>query len=423
MNFRLILGKTGFAIATLFLLVCITPSAYAGGVEFPAAGTNALGRGGAVHARPGNAMALLYNPANLAAESGMQLSLQTHLTFYKACLDRTGTYRNYADRNNTDVTDNEFRSLPDSESDESAFGQLSDPAVGDRAFPEVCNSGPPGVIPELIFTWRVHKRVGIGLGLVAPAGVGHTVWGEDQRVGDRTYRGIVDGLPAPTRYSLIEEQLIIAFPTLGVGVSVHPRVRLGLAFGSGFGILKFTNITRAIRGEDFAGDLYTELDMKDRFIPRITASVHVVPIDELDISANLYLDRRCFRQWRSKTHVWILSRGISGKSRCARHATCGSSTMANRGGSSLCRSHCTSPGRSRKRISDLSGRVEDPMVNERWDIEFDFVYEHNSKVDEFVVTLPTCDPSAGSLHGKRRLGHRSRSFFRRADPSNHHTSS
>jgi len=39
-------------------------------------------------------------------------------------------------------------------------------------------------------------------------------------------------------------------------------------------------------------------------------------------------------------------------------------------------------------VSRLSGRVEDPMSNERWDIELDATYELNSRVDEFTAHIP-----------------------------------
>ena len=87
----------GAAIASALLVVAASGTAHAGGTEFPAAGTRALSRGGAFAARADGPMTLAYNPANLAGISGIQLSLQTNVAFYDACMDRNGTYTQYGE--------------------------------------------------------------------------------------------------------------------------------------------------------------------------------------------------------------------------------------------------------------------------------------------------------------------------------------
>ncbi|MAT24270.1 MAG: hypothetical protein CMN29_04755 [Sandaracinus sp.] len=387
----------------------LTPTAEAGGLEFPAAGSTALGRGGAMFARPGDPMALYYNPANLAASQGIQLSLQTHLALYEACHRRGGTYVSHegtptAEADTPDpARDPDQRVIPGNEFNPSAFNPdtdgdlLADMPVPDTAMPEVCNSGPPGVVPELVLTWRAHEMVGIGIGFLTPAAVGHTVWGNDQRVGDRTYRGIQDGLPAPTRYNLIEEQLIAAWPTIGIGVAPHPRIRFGASMGFGFALVDFQSIVRATRGEDFTGDVFSELSVSDSFIPKITASVHAVPHDNLDVSltfiwtddiradGDLTLTSGYYRAEPLEelkidgvelevSQPWQLAFGLRYADRIAPRP------------------------RNPDDVSRLSGRVEDPMANERFDIELNVVYERNSRVDDFNVNLPTNpDPSSNGL--------------------------
>ncbi len=159
--------RLGIALAAFGMGVAFAPPvASAGGLEFPAPGTVSLGRGGASFARPGDPMALLYNPANLAGMQGIQLSLQTHLAFYDACFQREGTYQEYsgepgmADRNNG----NRIRRVDEDPTfiEASAFNAAG--AYPDAQLPEVCNSGPPGIVPELILTWRAHRKIGIGIG-------------------------------------------------------------------------------------------------------------------------------------------------------------------------------------------------------------------------------------------------------------------
>ena len=89
--------RLGLALAAVSSLLAFAPTpAHAGGLEFAGPGTTALGRGGAAYARPGDPMALWYNPANLADLQGIQLSLQTHLVMYEACHRREGTYGSYS---------------------------------------------------------------------------------------------------------------------------------------------------------------------------------------------------------------------------------------------------------------------------------------------------------------------------------------
>lgn len=368
------------AIAASFLVVTLgnAPRAHAGGLEIPAPGTQALGRGGAFVARADDPMALYYNPANLADLSGIQLTLQSHLIFYNACFERTGTYGGDA---RGDVRSSAFGS-------ESAFGTLN--TVGEMPLPRVCNSGPVGPTPELILTWRVLPQLGLSIGLVSPAAVGHTVWGEDTTRGGRTYRGTTNELPSPSRYNLVEEQLLIAFPTIGAGYSPHPRVRLGLAFGSGFGLFSFDTVTRAGRGEEFSGDVFSELSASDKFIPRITASVHVVPHDNLDVTLGFIWtddvraegDLKLTTGYYRETPLEELTiPGVILEAPQPWQAYLGI-RYADR---------ITPRTRDANAASRVSGRVEDKMSNERWDIEVDIQYEYNSRVDAFVANLPRCD--------------------------------
>lgn len=371
------------AIGSLLLL---TPGlALAGGVELPGAGTTALGRGGALHARPGGAMALLYNPANLSAEPGLQLSLQTHVILNDSCFNRSGSYIEYGEPQEHDLhrgVSDAIETVDAIQRDQASAFNIPEFEGGTyprNELPRVCDSGPPGIVPELVLSWRVHPKVGLGVGFIAPAAVGHTVWGDSITVGDRRYQGTTNGLPAPTRYSLIEEQLVIAFPTVGIGVAVHPRFRLGMAFGFGFGLFEFVNVTRAVRGESFGNDIHTTLNATDRFIPRVTLSAHATPharvdlsvtytwTDDIDADGDVRLQSGYYRaevledltipkSQLSAPQPWHLAFGI----RYAHPA----------GGTN-------------------ESEVKDPMSVERFDIEFDLVYERNSRVDDFGVRLPT----------------------------------
>ncbi|MFT5357897.1 MAG: long-subunit fatty acid transport protein [Polyangiales bacterium] len=372
------------AVVSVLATISWESTAMAGGVEFPAAGTSALGRGGAAHARPGNPMSLLYNPAALASISGIQISLQTHLAIFSSCMQRDGNYS----MDLSLASDNAFTA---------ASGEAGDEAsLADMRLPEMCNSAFPGVIPELVLSWRVHEKVGLAIGFLAPPGVANQQYGESTTLANgRTYVGTQDGLPAPTRYMLVESSALLAFPTIGLGVAVHPRVHLGLAFGSGFGVFDLSSVTRATGGDDFSGDVLTQVSVSDAFVPRLTASVHTIPHDNLDISltfmwtddvrakgdvnlqsgyyqdevlAELTIPNATFEI----PQPWSLALGIRYAQRLAP------------------RSRATN-------LSQLSGQVEDEMSNERWDIELDVVYERNSGFNNLTTQLPPCSaPNCGS---------------------------
>lgn len=392
-------------VAALALLAAPEP-AHAGGFGYAGAGAHALGRGGAYAARVDDPMALFYNPAALARASGMQLSLNVNLGFFNACFDRAGTYAEYdgtpGPGHDPGNTSSGFTSGDDTPS---GFGADGTPADSFDQFgaehPSVCNSGPVGLVPQLAYSWRITPELGIGIGLIAPPAVGHTRWGRPSdgtiRADDGALRNADGRVPSPGRYNLVEEQLIIAFPTIGVAYRPHPAFSFGVAFGSGFGIFDFTTITRPTGGEEFGLDILSELHAVDRFIPRITASVHVVPHDSIDITAGfmwqddvsaeghidltsgVYADPadidpdgpgqfpdavRLDNVTLDAPQPWQASFGIRYADRISPRAD------------------------DPSEVSRLTHRVEDSMSNERWDIEFNFTYEMNSRVDQFQANLP-----------------------------------
>ncbi len=387
--------------------------ALAGGFEHGAAGTRALGRGGAYAARSDDPMAMMYDPANLAALSGMQLTLNANIDFYSSCFQRTGRPGAYLDSAAA-----AGGRAPDSGASGGTYGSVDVPSRFGNSFdapvqgsvadeqgridageghPSVCNSGPPGVIPELLFTWRIRKDLGIGIGLLADNAAGNTRFG---RASDGTVAydgpGSVDGrIPSPGRYNLIEQKLVIAFPSISVGYAIHPRLRVGVTFGSGFGIFDFTSMTRGSRGEEYGQDIYTKLHAVDAFIPRVTVSIHAVPIDSLDIvgsfrwtddvraTGNVNLEGTFYDDTFNATELHRTGgiRRVSGATLEAPQPW--SATVGIRYADRI-----APRPEDPSAVSRLSGRIEDPMSNERWDIEFDATYEMNSRVDQFTVTIP-----------------------------------
>jgi long-chain fatty acid transport protein len=373
------------------LLGSMPAPAQAGGFEFPAAGTRPLGRGGAFYARADSPLALLYNPANLASLRGAQAGLDLHVAFFDACFDRSGTYAENAGADSG-----------------TRFGSSSTPPPGGYdgvPHPKVCNQAGPGYIPELAASYRIHEDVGLGFGIVAPAGVGNTKWGNADR-------GTVDvptsvhpegELPSPARYNLVEENLLIFYPSVGLGYSPHPMVRLGASFGWGIGLFDFTNYTVPFASEAFSTDIRTRIQAEDLFVPRLNVSAHVIPHENVDVmlgfiwnddveaDGTLELTSGAYRDEPVQERVsrcsgtpyspdeqcvapidgmtldapmpWKLSFGIRYADRIRPRDAGGDPT-------------------------EVGAPQHDPMTDERWDVELDVVYEMNSRVDKFVVEVP-----------------------------------
>ncbi len=369
------LSVVSLLVASLCLASSPSP-ARAGGFEYPGAGTRALGRGGAFYARADDPMALHYNPANLASLSPSQLMLNVHLGWFGSCYRRAGFYE-------PNLGGTIFDEDPTS------------PGLwAGGEFPEVCNEGPPGPSPDLAYTMRLGSQLGLGFGLIAPAAIGHNVYADDVDPGTIRSNGAL--LPAPGRYVLLEEQLIIAHPTVGIGYRPLRWLQVGASFQWGLGIFKFVNTTRPVVGTNPEQDVRSDLSASDFFVPAAIVSVHAIPHDNLDVVLSFRwsddvrasgdttlrygaygvgdVDRGVEAPVPTDTEIsdtrleapqpWSLALGV-------RYAD-----------------RITPRPEDTAAVERLSGRVEDPMSNERWDVELDVVWEMNSRVDDFVVDLP-----------------------------------
>lgn len=348
-------------------------SAQAGGLEYNGAGARALGRGGAFAARADDPMALQYNPARMVDLEGSQLLLSINAALYDVCAARSG---NFGDNFNGDES-------------ESVFSQGGDPTGwANQAFPEVCNQTPFSPGASLVFTHRFNDQWALGVGLLTPTAAASVNFGDDGRIAGGT-------LPNPVRYQLQKQNHLLFRPTVGVAYKPLRWLRLGANFEWGVARLSQTNYAVQGAGENPAGDLRTDFVGTDAFIPALTTSVDIEPMDGLNfmlgfrwsdkIRANgdLTVTSGDFapppqENWRATTNLsdvrltvpmaWSLSFG-------ARYAMMRSAT---------------------EREVDTTGatstneppRPRDPMRDEVFDVEVDAVFERNSMVNQFDLALP-----------------------------------
>lgn len=382
-------------LVALFAIPFVTPSpAQAGGFEYVGSGTRAFGRGGAFMARADDPMALRYNPAALAFNPGYQLQLGSHVAFYDACMQRANGYDD-GDGDGADF-------VSDAAIFESRFGypDPSDPGnFASQPFPRVCRNGYPGPSPQLVFSAHPIPELGFAIGILAPSAVGNATWGNPDGSVD------VDGmnLPSPARYNLVQQDLLLFHPSIGVGYSPAKWISIGVTLQWGVAIASFTNHTSVGSGlEDPADDIRTEVNITDPFIPAIIASVHLVPIEQLDIVAMARISDGINGNGTLGVTTGVF--GTSGVGSYTPYTTELAGARLSAGqpwefGLSARYAHRTAPRRRETletgpEISDgdeverESRPIADPMADETFDVELDVVYQVNSQVSDFVVTPP-----------------------------------
>lgn len=235
--------------APLSILLLASANASATNVtEFPDNGSEQMGRGGAWVARASDPLAVAFNPAGLAGQR-TALSLQANLTFHNSCFTRVKA------QNDTTAED------------VSAGG----------TYPKVCTDSGVFPNPQLAFNYRVNDRIGVGIAVLGPSGVGETQWPT-----------FVNGAPAPNRYLLIEAKTQFLTPTIGIGAEIAEGFRIGGAFTWGFVKARFNNASLGQNGNNLSprsNDIDATLIVSDYFVPGFRLGALYSPTRNLDVAA------------------------------------------------------------------------------------------------------------------------------------------
>jgi len=385
----------------------------AGGYEFPGDGARAIGRGGAFAARADDPMAVVVNPAGLASLPGTQVWVTGHLA------------------------------TPTAPSWPAGWGQSG----GERiSYTEVCNEKSKRMtpIPSIAVTWRVSKKVGMGFALIPPNAELAQQWGGSSYTvttdngSSREYDGYVDAppgssstppgnnalvpldngqnlLPSSARYQLVERNVLLIYPTIAVGAKPFRWLQIGAAFGWGIANVKFVNrVNNGVAGEG-ANPLEGQADLhgKDWFAPRVSAAIQFIPHDNVDIVGVFRWDDSVRAKGDLDVAVPVIDNTVAS----------GLNTLQGAGTLVAPRPWWFTVGvRYADRITPRpddpdapgreSGRVEDPMSNERWDVEADLVYENNSVVETLDVVIGGLQAEQGSalippggINTTVRIGH------------------
>jgi len=384
------------------LVAALVPTTVqAGGSEFPADGTRGLGRGGARMARADDPSIMTRNPALLAHLWDDQVLLGGHLAILDACMQPTGAYGwGILVNDVSDYGDGPVY-LQAGEGDTDPEGNPIEGFI-DEPYPEVCYQGGPIFLPQVGLSMKLSNDLGVGLGFFPPDAAATNQWGDR----DGTIDTPNGRRPNPLRY-VRSHQNVSFFTLMGAaGYRLNDWITLGAGLQWNLAVFSATTWTTPTDALHPSRDIRTEVFGRDLFIPGLIGSVHLQPLDSLDVAFGF--------KWSegidAKAKLDITS-GAFGTGEVFEYidardgpASIGSTiptTSPNRPGvvdappvwapqASLAIRYADRI-KPRFRDPDLAreyadGTVEDHMANERWDVELDVIYYFSSVFDRTAFT-------------------------------------
>jgi long-subunit fatty acid transport protein len=227
--------RVTLVVASTVVAATAGRAAQAAGIEHPDLGTVALGRGGAYAADPVDGLALQYNPAGFAQQTGLRLTADASLSWQAL---------SFAPADGTAAASNNG-------------GAFLEPA-GAISY----GLGAVGPLSGLTFA----------LGAVGPSAVGK----ENYAPG------------GPQRYALISTDYFIAYYSAAVAASFRRWLSGGVTVQLVKGTAKFTQAvwSGSSQGTDPAFDALAHVDVTSKVIPTAVIGVTVRPVPRLAIGAS-----------------------------------------------------------------------------------------------------------------------------------------
>jgi len=418
-------GRTGermkirfcvFLIWVLLIWFGLPAIGLAGGTEHAGEGTRGLGRGGANMTRPDDPYVMARNPAVLADMWGSMLYINTTIAVPDQCTQLSGFWGFGIESRKDSVISMGDGTAPLYAGAEE--GMVGGPSQGEQfnlspsatpyygePYPEICYSGGALLTPAVALSTRLSDRLGVGLGFLPPERAQGVSRGNSDGTLDTPYGRRPNPLRYPNSY-----QNVTYFSLLGaIGYKVLPWLRLG----GGFRWTMINADSRAWSNGGSAADpeLTVSADFygQDLFIPGFTASVHVVPIDSLDIAVGYRWDDRV-RIENAKVDINSSPFSfVTNEGDVFRYQTA-DGEIGYIGGPNSFTAYNEAVSlegippavpqlsfgiryadRIRPRPEEYSGLlfakdpVRDPMADEYWDIEFNMIYYFTSEYDHQAV--------------------------------------
>jgi hypothetical protein len=346
-------------------------------------------------------MVLMYNPAGLVELQGSQLMFNMNLASMDACVDPIGYYGwgAYGGGKPSRLTDPKTGNTQTLNLGRPGQIGPAETAYYQGAYDTVCLDQITTPVPELAASIRLSERLGIGLGLIFPSVTPQGTWGSSN--------GVIQGAeglrPAATRYMEIRSGSLGLFPTFGLAYRIASWLRIGASFR--WGIINVDNTTMAAVqvGATPANDLLVHVRGTDWFIPELTGSVHVVPVDAIDVVLGFHYQADLNAP--GSIDITTGTYDPTAKPLLQTNQVTGvhqkfpwNAWVALRYASRL------APRPQGSGVGDLTkgGRVLDAFETELWDVEVDLNYELNARHRDLNITyLPNqqvrFESTAGSI--------------------------
>jgi long-chain fatty acid transport protein len=356
------------------VVLLLASPAWAGGFEHPDNGTVALGRGGAFTARASDGSAFHYNPAALAGQRGTNLMLLANFTDLHSCFTRSGEYPG---------------------------------GSGVPAGTTYAEAGPmcdfhglfDGLGPMLTFSTDLGnpKLPVFGIGFWGPSSLletGYSQDGEDVanpaivtfQQGDRTRAAW-----APNRFDLVDNRLEVIYIAPTVAYQVTPALRLGAQFQWMYAKFEFTNYGVLSLADPAGQSARNHLVVSDIFTPAFQLGV------QYQLGRNIQLGAlfRYVSSFDADGDLEVAAVDIDRTDPANPHEldlgkdTVSAALSVNQASSLRLAARFLLPRGPGplERVTDEVGepRAWDPLVDEVFDVELDYVFESNSGIGEFTI--------------------------------------
>lgn len=230
-------------------------TALADGLDTPAGGVVQMGRSGAWLARADDPLSAFVNPAAMVRNAN-GVHLGTHLMFRNQCFTRLGE-----------------------DGQPLAASSTFLPPTG-----ALCADLPPFPNPQVGATFRIGRTVAVGFAVVGPHKSGKATW--PATVDAPNKFGITVPQPSGSRYMLLDDEALLAYPTLSAAVALRSNLSLGAGFVWGIAKYGFSNMA-AVTGDasTFSNDMKAKISGFDGFVPGFVVSALYSPSSRLDLAA------------------------------------------------------------------------------------------------------------------------------------------
>jgi long-chain fatty acid transport protein len=245
--------------------VALATSSHAGGIFVPGAGPQAQARAGAFVAKADDPSAIYHNPAGFAKGEGTVILLGANLVDLSLSFERTGNYET------STLT-------PQHPWEGQGYAKVTDeskPALGFAGFQAI-----PLIAVTTDFGMDL-KGIRFGAGLFAPHGFPERQMRSNYNFEDPNIP------PPPSRYDVVSQEVVAAFPTIGASYSEGDFLDIGMRLSWGVASVKAQSYLWGIRNyeEDVREDGFIDLDVSDHFVPSFGVGVLYRPSKSIEVGA------------------------------------------------------------------------------------------------------------------------------------------